>query len=162
MDYKEFKKITQRHFFARFCDNFQEMKPNVCFFDLEVDPDKGRIFDFGAVLMDGSTFHSTNQEAFLKFVKGAEFFCGHNVLSHDISFLQEKGVTLLKPIDTLLLSPLLFPKRPYHHLVKDDKLQTDSFNNPLNDAIQAKNLFQDEVTAFLALDSRFQSILYGL
>lgn len=158
----EFKKILQRHFFARFCDNFQEMKPNVCFFDLEVDPDKGRIFDFGAVLMDGSTFHSTNQEAFLKFVKGAEFFCGHNVLAHDISFLEAKGVTLLKPIDTLLLSPLLFPKRPYHHLVKDDKLQTDSINNPLNDAIQAMNLFLDEVTAFLTLDSRFQSILYGL
>lgn len=39
-------------------------------------------------------------------------------------------------IDTLCLSPLLFPMRPYHALIKDDKLQSDSLNNPLNDSIK--------------------------
>lgn len=41
-------------------------------------------------------------------------------------------------IDTLYLSPLLFPHRPYHKLLKDDKLQTEEINNPLNDAKKAK------------------------
>jgi ATP-dependent DNA helicase RecQ len=31
-----------------------------------------------------------------------------------------------KIIDILFLSPLLFPTKPYHRLLKDDKLQTDS------------------------------------
>ena len=55
------------------------------------------------------------------------------------------------PIDTLYLSPLLFPHRPYHALLKDDKLQTDELNNPLNDSIKAMQLFYDEVNAFHAL-----------
>jgi ATP-dependent DNA helicase RecQ len=38
-------------------------------------------------------------------------------------------------IDTLPLSPLLFPKKPYHRLIKDDKLFSDQLNNPINDAI---------------------------
>ncbi|HWQ43658.1 MAG TPA: hypothetical protein VN456_16720 [Desulfosporosinus sp.] len=28
-------------------------------------------------------------------------------------------------IDTLFLAPLLFPAKPYHKLLKDDKLQTE-------------------------------------
>ena len=51
-------------------------------------------------------------------------------------------------IDTLSLSPLLFPSKPYHALVKDDKLQVDELNNPLNDAIKARDLFFDELKLF--------------
>nr|WP_255737250.1 RecQ family ATP-dependent DNA helicase [Cognataquiflexum nitidum] len=87
-------------------------------------------------------------------------------MNHDLNFLlnafQESGLNDLKFIDTLFLSPLLFPKHPYHHLVKDDKLQTDSLNNPLFDAVKAKDLFFDEVSAFLALDFEFQLILFSL
>ena len=63
-----------------------------------------------------------------------------------------------KCIDTLYLSPLLFPKRPYHALLKDDKLQVDELNNPLNDAQKAEKLFYDEVNAFYSLSSAKKQI----
>ena len=63
-------------------------------------------------------------------------------------------------IDTLCLSPLLFPAKPYHRLLKEDKLQTDSLSNPLDDAVKSRELFCDEMTAFEALDDRLQQIWY--
>lgn len=65
-------------------------------------------------------------------------------------------------IDTLYLSPLLFPSRPYHALLKDDKLQTDSLNNPLNDAVKAMELFYDEVNAFHSLNELQKDIYADL
>ena len=60
----------------------------------------------------------------------------------------------------------MFPCRPYHKLLKDDKLQTDQFNNPLNDAEKAMQLLSDEVNAFLALSSKMKQVycclLYNL
>ena len=41
-------------------------------------------------------------------------------------------------VDTLYISPLLFPERPYHRLVKDDKLVSDQMNNPVNDCEKAR------------------------
>lgn len=67
-----------------------------------------------------------------------------------------------KVIDTLLLSPLLFPKNPYHRLLKDDKLQVDELSNPLNDSIKAKYLFYDEVSKFGALADQIKRILFNL
>ena len=69
---------------------------------------------------------------------------------------------MIKYIDTLFLSPLLFPNKPYHRLLKDDKLQTDELNNPLNDAIKAKELFYDEINAFQALDEEMKLIYFML
>jgi len=34
-----------------------------------------------------------------------------------------------------------------HKLLKDDKLQTEDTNNPINDSIKAKDLFFDEIAA---------------
>ncbi|MDQ3395957.1 MAG: RecQ family ATP-dependent DNA helicase, partial [Bacteroidota bacterium] len=65
-------------------------------------------------------------------------------------------------IDTLYLSPLLFPKKPYHALVKDDKLDPDGYNNPLNDAIKAKDLFYAEVNAFHALPDALRDLFFLL
>lgn len=67
-----------------------------------------------------------------------------------------------KAIDTLLLSPLLFPKNPYHRLLKDDKLQTEELNNPFNDAKKARDLFYDEVNTFHKLSEEFKEILFSL
>ena len=67
----------------------------------------------------------------------SDYVCGHNILNHDLKFagtwLMNAGVKQENVIDTLYLSPLLFPRKPYHALLKDDKLQTDELNNPLND-----------------------------
>jgi ATP-dependent DNA helicase RecQ len=56
----------------------------------------------------------------------------------------------------------LFPTKPYHALLKDDKLQTEDANNPLNDSIKAKDLFFDEVAAFQQTDETLKQILYLL
>jgi ATP-dependent DNA helicase RecQ len=140
----------------------KEPNQNICFLDLEADPQSGKLLDFGALKSDGSTFHGTQLKKLEEFLGHPQFVCGHNLLGHDLPLLQKKGIRFSAVIDTLFLSPLLFPKKPYHHLVKDDKLQSDSLSNPLNDAIKAKDLFYDELSAFLDLDKALQNIFQGL
>lgn len=137
---------------------------NITFIDAEIGVKDHKIKDLGAVRADGSSLHTSSVDDFAKFISGYEFVCGHNIIHHDLQYLQPLlGERLhAKSIDTLYLSPLLFPKRPYHALLKDDKLQTDELNNPLNDSIKAKELFFDEINAFLSLDSNIQQIYYGL
>ncbi len=138
--------------------------PPIAFIDTEIDPKSRKILDIGAVKDDGSLFHQASVGDFARFVQGVDFVCGHNILNHDIKYigkiLVEVGVKAV--VDTLYLSPLLFPTKPYHALLKDDKLQTDELNNPLNDAFKAKDLFYDEVAAFNLLDTRLQQIFYLL
>ncbi len=138
----------------------------IAFFDIEVSTNSKKLLDIGCILSDGSGFHKNQPGEFEKFIEQSGFICGHNILSHDLLYLQkyfgnaEWGLD--KAIDTLLFSPLLFPKQPYHSLLKDDKLQSDELNNPFNDAKKARNLFFDEVAAFQKLDDEFKAILYSL
>ncbi len=132
------------------------------FIDSEIGVDDHKIHDLGAVRSDGAIFHSASVRDFCDFISGAEYLCGHNIIHHDLSFIKPhlpRRVTDAY-IDTLYLSPLLFPKRPYHALLKDDKLQSDALNNPLNDAQKAKKLFYDELNAFHALSPQRKQI-YG-
>lgn len=95
---------------------------------------------------------------------GVKLYLCHNIVHHDLRYLRPllDQPFSAKPIDTLYLSPLLFPERPYHALLKDDKLQTNELNNPLNDAEKARKLFYDEVNAFSELSARRKEIYYGL
>jgi len=137
---------------------------NIAFIDTEIDPKNGKINDIGCIKGDGSIFHRNSISELVPFVNGTNYVCGHNILHHDLKYigkpLFEAGITAA--IDTLFLSPLLFPTRPYHALLKDDKLQTEELNNPLNDAMKAKDLFYDEVAAFNEIDSDLQQIFYNL
>jgi ATP-dependent DNA helicase RecQ len=139
---------------------------SIAFFDLEVDPKSRQILDIGSVKNDGSTFHKTSVLEFIQFLKGVEFVCGHNILNHDIKYVgravTDAGVKDSNVIDTLYLSPLLFPTKPYHSLLKDDKLQSEDLNNPLNDSIKAKDLFYDEVAAFSNADASLKQIYFLL
>ncbi len=139
---------------------------SITFFDAEIEPKNNKILDIGAVKSDGSIFHSNKLEEFTAFLENTDFICGHNIIKHDLKFIQKQ---LLSPysdrfqiIDTLFLSPLLFPTRPYHKLLKDDKLQTDELNNPVNDSLKAKDLFYDEIAAFNKLDDSLKQIFYFL
>ena len=137
----------------------------IAFFDTEIGPDSGRLFDIGCIKSDGSTFHSNYPAEFFRFLQGSQYLCGHNIFQHDLKFVHDLiDASGIKPmfIDTLHLSALLFPAKPYHALVKDDKLQTDELNNPLNDSIKARDLFLDEVTAFQRLDETMKRIFYYL
>lgn len=139
------------------------MEKMIVFIDSEIDSD-GRIADLGAVYENGAEFHSSSAQAFSYFIADAEFICGHNVVHHDMKYILPalKNPVFAGYIDTLYLSPLLFPKRPYHALIKDDKLLSDELNNPLNDAVKAQRLFHDELNAFLALDERTRKIYFAL
>jgi ATP-dependent DNA helicase RecQ len=139
---------------------------SIAFIDVEVGPKSRKILDIGSVKGDGSSFHKTSVAAFIQFLNGTQFICGHNIFNHDIKYignaLSDAGVNSANIIDTLFLSPLLFPTRPYHSLLKDDKLQSEDTNNPLNDSIKAKDLFNDEIAAFKQTDERLKQIFYLL
>lgn len=140
------------------------MAKSIVFIDTEVGIDDKKIHDIGAVRADKGFFHSVSVQDFCAFVSDAEYICGHNIIHHDIKFLEEASPQKLssKAIDTLYLSPLLFPKRPYHRLLKDDKIQVEEFNNPVNDSQKAKDLFFDEVNAFFNLSPEKKKVFCGL
>ncbi len=131
------------------------------FFDLEVNA-KGQIMDIGAVSDTNETFHSSRIGEFLEFIDGCEYLCGHNIVEHDYKYLAPflKANPVL--IDTLYLSPLLFPKNPYHRLVKDDKIETEELNNPLSDALKAQSLFYDELNTFNSLPNNYKKLFSEL
>lgn len=139
---------------------------SIAFIDIEVNPGNRKILDIGAFLQNGAKFHKNSLPDFMSFLKEAEYICGHNIFNHDIKYLGNEvikaGFSNDKIIDTLFLSPLLFPARPYHSLLKDDKLQTEEISNPLNDSIKARDLFNDEVAAFRRQEETFKKILYAL
>lgn len=130
------------------------------FIDLEIDG-KGRILDIGGVKA-GQGFHSARIPEFADFVSDCDCLCGHNIIGHDIKYLKPFLRKEYILIDTLYLSPLLFPRKPYHKLLKDDKILTEELNNPLNDSLKAQSLYDDEVMAFKALDKDFQQLYYDL
>ncbi len=132
----------------------------IAFIDTEVSLQTHKVADFGALLEDGQELHSHSKADFDAFVSKCDYVCGHNIIRHDLKYCSLKGNPTI--IDTLFLSPLLFPKRPYHRLLKDDKLQVDELNNPLNDAMKARDLFNDEVAAWNQLSSGKQEIYYHL
>jgi len=140
--------------------------PGITFLDTEVNVKSGAIQDIGATDGNGSVFHSSSLDELRRFVSGSEYLCGHNIIDHDKRFLGkwmgEKLFAHFKFIDTLYLSPLLFPEKPYHHLVKDDKLDPDNLNNPYIDATRAMELFDDEVSQFRKLDQQLQQIYLKL
>ena len=139
---------------------------SIAFIDTEIDPRSKKILDIGGIKNDGNYFHSSSLDDFIRFLKGTQFICGHNIINHDIKYIQDAvrnaGINPINVIDTLYFSPLLFPTKPYHALLKDDKLQTDDINNPLNDSIKAKDLFYDEAAAFHQLNALLKQIFYQL
>jgi ATP-dependent DNA helicase RecQ len=138
----------------------------IAFIDTEIDAKSGKILDIGSIRDNGARFHQTSLVEFIKFLDGAQFICGHNIFRHDIKYigkaLQDAQIQSANIIDTLFLSPLLFPTNPYHSLLKDDKLQSKDTNNPLNDSIKAKDLFYDEVATFEQTDHALKQIFYLL
>lgn len=138
----------------------------ISYIDTEIEPAHRKILDIGAIKEDGSSFHQTSVTGFIRFIETTRFVCGHNILNHDIKYIGEAvrdaGIPAENIIDTLPLSPLLFPAKPYHALLKDDKIQTDEVNNPLNDSIKAKELFHDEIKAFYNTDEPLRQIFYLL
>jgi ATP-dependent DNA helicase RecQ len=139
---------------------------SIAFIDTEIDPLNGKILDIGSIRGDGGIFHNASLTACAGFLKGVRFLCGHNIFNHDIKYIRplfdQSDIHPDDIIDTLYLSPLLFPSRPYHALLKDDKLQYEEANNPLNDAIKARDLFFDEIGVFNQMNDTLKQIYFLL
>ncbi len=142
----------------------------IIFFDTEVSESTKQILDYGALDPDGDFIHTPCAADFAEFIRKSEFLCGHNVFQFDLVHLKGQMENDFSPyvpenrnvIDTLYWSALLFPEHPYHHLVKDDKLESEERNNPLNDAKKAQHLFYDEVETFRKLPDSLKEVYYGL
>ena len=132
----------------------------IVFIDTEVNPQTKKVADYGAAREDGAVLHTSSKADFDVFVSECDAVCGHNIIGHDLKYTSLRGNPII--IDTLFLSPLLFPKRPYHHLVKDDKLQVDELNNPVNDSMKARDLLNDEINAWNQLSSDRKELYYRL
>ena len=132
----------------------------IAYIDTEVNPQTKKVADYGAVREDGALLHTHSKVDFEAFVSVCDTVCGHNIIEHDLKYTALRGNPVI--IDTLPLSPLLFPKRPYHHLVKDDMLQVDELNNPVNDSMKARDLLNDEIAAWNQLSVDRKEIYYQL
>ena len=132
------------------------------FVDVEVGIKDHRIHDIGALRWDGAVYHSANKRELADFLKDVDFVCGHNIIHHDAKYLfgEEKDRWML--LDTLYVSPLLFPEHPYHRLLKDDKLMSEQVNNPVNDCEKARDLLMDEVAQWESLSSSMKTIFATL
>lgn len=139
---------------------------DITFVDLEVTLNTCRVVDIGAVRSDRTPFHENSFDNLLLFLHQVPYIGGHNILKHDLSYLkpqfEKAGCRQPKIIDTLYLSSLLFPEKLHHQLSKDDKLQANKPNNPVNDSLKSLLLFEEEQNAFERLDSMLKMIYYGL
>lgn len=136
-----------------------EFAPRCLCLDLEVDPSDKHILKIGALRPDTDSFVHFKGKFDLtaafneldRLAIGASFVLGHNVIRHDLNLLRAvaPGLKLLElpVVDTLSLSPLAFPRNPYHHLVKNYRLLKLAVNNPLADAKQTLELFHDQKAA---------------
>ena len=142
--------------------NETEIFPIPCLsLDLEVGQENNWIHAFAAVRSDtGKSVTFSKGNLWTELLKlddlsdGASFVLGHNLIAFDLPYLAavKPDLRLLKlpSVDTLRLSPLAFPRNPYHSLVKhyqDAGLRREQRNNPELDAQIALGLFNDEYKA---------------
>ena len=136
--------------------------PHYAIVDVEVGLQDHKIHDIGALKHDDTTFHKTSKEELFIFLNDVDYICGHNIIHHDAQYLFTDKKCRWSLVDTLYVSPLLFPERPYHRLVKDDKLLSDQINNPVNDCEKANNLLQDEIATWHQLTDGKRKIFASL
>ena len=132
------------------------------FFDLECGEDNS-VFALGALLGNHPPLTARNAEqvrqrmpVFRDWVRSARFLCGHNIIAHDLTQLKQlhgpedyEG----KVVDTLYLSPIAYPTKPYHQLTKEDKLVCQSRNDPVADSRSCRQLLEDIYEQFKGLSA---------
>ena len=88
------------------------------------------------------------------FLQEADLIAGHNLRAWDLPWLAAhhpaSRALALPAIDTLHLSVLCWPERPYHRLVKGEKLVVDALSDPVADCLSARTVLAE---ARLALTS---------
>ncbi len=137
---------------------------NYAFIDAEIGVKDHKVHDIGAIRYDGAVLHNVSKTSLAAFLQNVDYVCGHNIVHHDAKYLFDDVTNKRqwKLVDTLYMSPLLFAERPYHRLLKDDKLITEEVNNPVNDCKKARSLLFDEIARWNELPREEQSIFATL
>ena len=60
---------------------------SIVFLDIEVSTSSNKILDLGAVNDFNAEIHTPSQGDFFNFIKDADFIGGHNILNHDLKYL---------------------------------------------------------------------------
>ena len=141
--------------------------------DLEINPSDNSLLKIGAVdllaedkslCFKGGFDEGRALRSLDIFCRNARFLLGHNISRYDFVWLKKNypDLNLLSTplIDTLFLSPLAFPRNPYHRLVKDYKIVKESVNDPVADSKAAFTLFIDQIEAFKNMEKRLAGF-YG-
>lgn len=158
----------------------------LAFLDLEVAVKRKNkqifedVFDYGVTSYRASnnSMHSSNQNEFANFIKDFTYLVGHNIINFDKKYMVDDVAEAHLYIDTLHLSPLLFPNNPSYALAKaykedlykdylssndfDTKAKVTQLNNPLEDAKACQELFELEVSAFFDLEYELKEIFASL
>ena len=133
------------------------------FLDVELST-RGALYALGAVGPDGQedvAERAADVPRLLEVVKGwgATVLVGHNLAEHDrpwlLRFAPGHPALALPFVDTLVLSPLAFPARPYHRLLKEHRLVRDSRPLPLSDCRATRTILAD-IQAALAVEEAHQ------
>ena len=131
---------------------------NICFIDLEISSTE-KVQDVGLIDYNNFSYHEKSIKNIEKILKDSFYICGHNIFAHDSKYIERKYLPdKFYFIDTLLISPLVYPKKKHHNLLKDDKLSVTELNNPVNDAKKCRDLFFLEVDMFNSFDSTLRNI----
>ncbi len=120
----------------------------ILFLDLEINK-RGRIFKIWWFFWNKEfkKFSYSNVTQFkteiLDKLPNDTFLIWHNILNFDRNFLP--SLFKFRIIDTLLLSALFFPEKPYHRLTKEYKTNCIWIckNNPVKDSEETKKLLDD-------------------
>ena len=136
--------------------------------DLEIHPQTNHLNAIAALRSDTGQRFSNNRnpgqqqnvwDQLDQLARGASLLVGHNIIAFDLPHIRalnpDSQLLKLPVVDTLKLSPLAFPRNPYHHLVKhyqDGGLIRGLINNPLLDAELTLQLLKDEQQALQDVD----------
>ena len=129
------------------------------FLDVELSR-SGALFGVAALGADGEEAvaeRAADVPGVLRTIAGwnADLLVGHNLHRHDRPWLARYApghpALGLPWVDTLVLSPLAFPERPYHRLIKEHRLVRESRPAPLADCRATREVFADEVRALARL-----------
>ena len=115
------------------------------FFDLEYNPETQKVREYGYILGE-ERVRATSPAKLEEAATKAVYIVGHNVLRHDAPILRQYfsiNFPNVKALDTLMLSSLLFPRKPYHKLRKEYLHDENEPSDPLKDAELCKNLLEE-------------------
>ena len=138
----------------------------IAFIDTEIDVKSKQILDIGCTTENGEQFRSGSVPDFFQYIRGVQVCMRPQYPqtrpAPSLCSKKKQISRKLKLLTPYTFLPYCFHESPTNALLKDDKLQTDELNNPLNDAIKAKDLFFDEVTAFNETTPHLKQIYFKL